>query len=355
MANATDGSVQALSSDGSNIAAGILAGLGNLPATVAMASNCAFPIGTTFDPATQGITSGDNTNFKEWISVNNEAEGGTYTCEDWATVNGQPLVDENGEGIYEHKTIHVPGIDAEPKTETNELGFDLNHTVEAIVSAGDYGPVQNVLVEFEVVSGPNSGENGVDMTDESGLAEFTYTPPLSPAGLGTDSITACFHEGLYGCVTVEKTWVDTTPPVAYCEPGVNPAGHEPNAPGKGEKGQNQDGFYHMSGEDVVWPSDSLAFYVVDLAHPDDPFGPFSIDDDFKYVQAPGGPLKIKEGSGEVEWKITGNGAAAIVVVDGSGNESDPAMCFVPPPPMAAADWNGGESVHLTYFAAISSD
>lgn len=339
LAAATGGSVQALSSDSDNIADAILAGLSNLPATVEMQSDCTAPISTSFNPVSQIVTSGDDANFLETISVAAGATGGTYECEDTATVDGDPLVDEAGELLIESKTIHVPGIDLQPETDTNELGFDLSHTVTSLLTAGDYGPVEGVRVETTVISGPNAGPSGAGLTDANGEEPFTYTPAVEPDSLGTDTLEACFTNGdgsiSYGCDTATKEWVDTTPPEAFCEPSVNPGGNEPQAPGNGGKGQNQDGFYGLSAEDVVWPADSLELFVTDDGS-GTVWGPFPAGTNIKYVQAPGAPPSIKDmsgaGDGYVHWMIKGNGDAYVTAVDGSGNVSDPAYCLVPPPP-----------------------
>jgi hypothetical protein len=111
LATNTGGSVQPLSSDGMNIGAAIVAGLGNLKIDVGMASNCSDPISTTFAPTTQNVTSGDDAKFTETISVAADAaQGQTFECDDWATINGEPMTDANGDVIKEHKTIHVPDV-----------------------------------------------------------------------------------------------------------------------------------------------------------------------------------------------------------------------------------------------------
>ena len=136
--------------------------------------------------------------------------------------------------------------------------------------------------------------------------------------LGTDQIEVCSC-GI--CEIVEKTWEDTTPPVASCEPGVNPAGEEPKA-------DNQDGFFTVSGSDDV--KDVTQVELVDMGSGES-FGFFDIGTQIKYVQAPGAPVKIKKGSGEVDWKLTGNGDLKVVVEDCAGNTSE-ASCLVPPKP-----------------------
>jgi len=162
---------------------------------------------------------------------------------------------------------------------------------------------------------------------------------VAPASLGLDTITACFTDAgdtkVYGCDTAAKEWVDTTPPDAFCTPSVNPDGTEPNAPGNGGQGQNQDGFYGISAQDVVWPVDSLQLFVTDSGT-GTVFGPFSSGTNIKYVEANGAKPSIRDmsgsGSGYVDWMIKGQGDAFVTAVDGSGNMSEWVYCLVPPAP-----------------------
>jgi hypothetical protein len=125
LAAATGGSVQPLSSDGADIADAILAGLGNLPVDVEMRTDCGGPIGATFDPEMQTVTSGDIATFTEIIAVADYALPGVYECKDWALINGEPLVDESGEVVYEYKTITVPAlpVDIKPQSCPNPLNL----------------------------------------------------------------------------------------------------------------------------------------------------------------------------------------------------------------------------------------
>jgi hypothetical protein len=108
LAAATGGSVQALSSDGSDIAAAILAGLAAVEVEVTMESTCEWPISTTFDPDSQTVVSGEDAVFTETIEVAADAPGGTYICRDVARINGELLKDDAGQVISEVKTIKVP-------------------------------------------------------------------------------------------------------------------------------------------------------------------------------------------------------------------------------------------------------
>jgi hypothetical protein len=327
----------------SEVAAKILEGLQNLSVDVEMVSNCSDPISTSFfGPVVQPVISGDDATFTETISVSEGTMGGTYTCSDWARIDGEDMTDELGGVIYEVKTIHVPGIVLEPETDTNELSPGATHEVTATIVAGSSGPVEGVRVEFEITSGPNAGALAEGVTDASGQVVFTYGAIQGPVGLGTDTIVAEFtnEDGsvVYGSATATKDWVDTTPPLADCLESVNPhGGKNPKAPGNGGQGQNQDGFYELTAEDLVWPGENLELFVTDDGS-GTVFGPYSIGTVIKYTQDPSAtPEAKKMGSdkgqaGAVDWHIIGNGDAVVTAVDGSGNVSDPAYCLVPPPP-----------------------
>lgn len=95
----------------------------------------------------------------------------------------------------------LPACTLDPVMDTNPPGTD--HTVTATVTDGG-NPAPGVTVDFNVVSGPNTGDNGSDVTDGAGEADFTYT---GDGGLGTDTIIA---NGSIGGIpfecTATKTW-----------------------------------------------------------------------------------------------------------------------------------------------------
>lgn len=148
-------------------------------------------------------------------------------------------------------------IDLTPPDAENEVGTQ--HTVTATVDDG--GPVPDADVAFDVISGPNTGDGGLDTTDSNGEATFTYT---GDGGTGVDTIEACFvgfvptanglsaSAGTIGpCDTATKTWVEptptptptatptrtataaptptATPPAAEAPAGLPPTGSEPAA------------------------------------------------------------------------------------------------------------------------------
>jgi hypothetical protein len=125
---------------------------------------------------------------------------------------------------------------------------------------------------------------------------------------------------------------------ATCDPTENPHGNnEPTAPGNGNQGQNQDGFYIVgstSGEDVFVVDDGSGTV----------FGPMDDGSEIKYVEDGDAIPSIQEmgannGDGnngknngnDTDYHIIGNGDALVIYTDGFGNTTS-AACLVPPPP-----------------------
>jgi hypothetical protein len=110
LATATGGSTIPTGSSSEDIADAILSALKEVQVEieVSMTSNCEWPISTTFAPPGIVVLTGEHAVFTETISVAADAPGGTYTCEDWALIDGEPMVDAAGAIIYETKTIDVP-------------------------------------------------------------------------------------------------------------------------------------------------------------------------------------------------------------------------------------------------------
>jgi hypothetical protein len=98
-------------------------------------------------------------------------------------------------------------IGLQPFTETNILPDDDEHTVTAHAE-GACAPepctgadVPGATVDFLVLTGPNAGANGTDVTDSSGNATFTYA---NTGGVGTDTIQASI--GTFDSNVVEMIW-----------------------------------------------------------------------------------------------------------------------------------------------------
>lgn len=244
--------------------------------------------------------------------------------------------DAEGQSVtFPSPTVNVRGcaaaIDLTPPTAVNELGTPgQTHSVDATVS-DDFGdPVNGVLVDFEIPSGPNTGASGSGTTAGSGMTSFTYPAAQGLAGLGQDTIEGCFTNGggASVCDTATKDWVDTTPPVVQCPATTNPSGN--NVPGsKGSGGQNPDGFYELVASDAVDPDPDI--YLSDTASAT-VFGPFASGTKIKLTQAPGATPNQKPGPGDIDHHITINGDGSVTATDSSGNVSAPISCTVPPPP-----------------------
>ncbi len=251
------------------------------------------------------------------------------------------------DSVVDCKTIHLLKLTLEPATADNELGSDNEHMVTATLH-GDpaYVAANPRLVDF-TVSGANAGETGTCSpnadctTDASGVVVFTYDVPVDPDSLGTDKIEACLEiDGETVCETVEKNWIDTTPPEVSCREYVNPHGDKIPPAGSttlpGAKGgQNEDGYYLLEASDDVWPTASIDIDVNGLVRPSG--SPFRSGDVIKYTQADGAdPSSKKIGSangeaGAVVAHIVSPGDAVITATDGSGNSAS-VTCLVPRPP-----------------------
>lgn len=333
LATATGGSVQALSSNGANIAAAILAGLGNLPITVTPFPVGCNPLAITFVPPFQTVTSGDPAIFDETIAVPNDPllAGSSVLC-------AVEFRDENGNILGEQKiSVEIPiAIDLNPDIAVNELGTPgQTHTVVASVtsdSALSSVVIPDTLVNFEVVSGPNSGKSGSENTNSAGDAKFTYEAKQGVLGLGMDVIEACVQgkDGRIVCDEVTKEWQDTTPPDVGCVETVNPSGKN-IPPAGGKNGQNEDGFYQLIGEDAVDPEIMIC---VEDGESGILLGCYTDGTNVKYTEVASTPRVKPWGNIKsfVEWHLFGNGDMVIYATDSAGNVSDPVTCYVPPLP-----------------------
>lgn len=111
---------------------------------------------------------------------------------------GTPYIIASGEGLHLISTI-----DLSPTSATNDVGA--SHTVTATVKENDT-PVVGTTVTFTVLSGPNAGLTGTDVTDASGHATFTYSSSVA----GTDTIEASYVDSAGKTRVsndVTKTWI----------------------------------------------------------------------------------------------------------------------------------------------------
>ena len=240
--------------------------------------------------------------------------------------------------VTQCETIHLLQLDfgtGVPPSATNNLNFDFEHTVTVQI-AGGTGPDRDV--DF-VVTGQNAGPAESVSVAAPGSGEFNYSVPQDCASLGTDTITAStMIAGVADSIEFTKDWFDDVPPDVSCDETVNPHGNQnPQAPGQGGRGQNQDGFYQLNAEDPNIANCTVTLMVVDgdgYVFP----GPFLPGDNIKYTQDDDVPqVQKKMGgnngqAGAIRWHLIGHGDLTVIATDPSGNASS-AMCLVPPPPM----------------------
>lgn len=74
----------------------------------------------------------------------------------------------------------------------NNLPLGSTHTVTATVEDEDHNPLEDVTVDFEVISGPNVGNTFSALTDANGQAMYSYVGNEP----GVDQIQACFVNSL---------------------------------------------------------------------------------------------------------------------------------------------------------------
>jgi hypothetical protein len=336
--------------DPGDVADAILEGLSNLPITVVPQAVGCDPLDVSFNPTDVTVTSGESVFFDETIAVPDDSSvaGQTVNCTvEFRDDDGNLLV-VDGEEAIQTIEVEIPlAIDLWPDHEVNELSEDNAHEVIADVTSLDVD-LEGKTVEF-TVSGTNAAtadpNSGSSETDEDGETTFSYEVPVSCNSLGTDTIEGCTDraDGGEECDAVTKDWVDTIAPVAQCVPTENPHGdNDPNAPGNGGQGQNQDGFYELLAEDnLVEDCAPLQLFIQDNGS-GTVFGPFPVGTEIKYIQDPDAipeiaPMGGNNGNGkgkskDTDWRIKGTGDAVLTAVDQSGNTSDPVNCLVPPPP-----------------------
>jgi len=145
--------------------------------------------------------------------------------------------------ISYYGTVTVGNIYLTPESDTNIVGTD--HTVTATVKdENGVDPLVGRKVTFEVISGPNAGENGTNRTDSNGEATFTYTGDPIIGTDDTDEIRASFgEEGTIFSNTVTKTWTS--------QQNENPA-IDIEKYTNGENADSEPGPEIAIGDPVVW-------------------------------------------------------------------------------------------------------
>jgi len=94
-----------------------------------------------------------------------------------------------------------------PPSQTHGVGTTASVTATFTNSCAQ--PLQNVSVQFQVLSGPNTGRTGSGTTDSSGQATFSYTGTLTGTDTLRASVTNVIGTLISNLVTV--TWVAFAP------------------------------------------------------------------------------------------------------------------------------------------------
>ncbi|MBQ0895990.1 HYR domain-containing protein, partial [Micromonospora sp. U56] len=283
-----------------NVTDAILSGLRDLDVTVTpTVTSCDPGLTVTFDAASRTQQSGTNVPFAETIAVAGDApQGATLHCTVDFLLNGL----SGGPAFVEQVSVTVNDVTA-PVVVVDD------RTVEATSPAG------------AVIAYPASAIDNVD-----GSLTPTCVPPSGgtfPLGATTVTCTATDAAGNTGSDTATMRVVDTTAPATACVPTNNASGG--NIPGS----YNPDGFYQLTSTDIV--DTAVDVHIGDSADPTVRFGPFPAGTKIKLVQAPGAQFRVKDGAGDVDYKVTLRGDAVITGVDDVGNSST-AICLVAPPP-----------------------
>ncbi|MBY8874998.1 VWA domain-containing protein [Micromonospora sp. PLK6-60] len=299
VAAATGG--QLVDSSPDTVTAAILDGLRDLDVTVTpTVVSCDPGLSVSFDAPSRTQQSGTDVPFAETIAVAADAaQGATLHCTVDFLLNGV----SGGDAFRQQISVTVNDV-------TPPVVVVDDQTVEATGPAG------------AVINYPATATDNVD----GPLTPTCVPPPGSTFPLGATLVTCTATDaaGNTGSDTATMTVRDTTPPTTGCVPTNNPSGG--NVPGS----YNPDGFYQLTATDIVDPA--VKVYIGDAADPSVKFGPFPAGTKIKLVQAPGAQSRVKDGTGDIDYKVTLRGDALITAVDFSGNVSSTAVCLVAPPP-----------------------
>ena len=169
IANATGGTFFAGASD-SQVAAAILAGLANLPATVTHSVSCPAGVSATLTPASQTVTSGGTVTFSETYGVGAGTLAGTYVCTVDFLINGV----SGGNAFRETITITVPPPDL-AVAKTGPAQVTEGNTITYSLTATNLGPTTATGVEITdpVPAGSTFSSAGAGCTQAAGVVTCT--------------------------------------------------------------------------------------------------------------------------------------------------------------------------------------
>ena len=155
------------------------------------------------------VGAGDKLNVVYQLNVPLNAVPGIYNISGIIQNSSAKIADVAGENTITVAPVNVSfTLTLTPTTAQNIVGQQ--HTVTANVTNSTGAPKDGVLVNFSVISGPNSGLNGSNATDTTGKAKFTYT---GSNGIGVDQIKACFtgqNNAQVCSQVVTKEWINQT-------------------------------------------------------------------------------------------------------------------------------------------------
>ena len=262
--------------------------------------------------------------------------------------SGSGVTDANGEATFTY-TGTTAGTDTITASYTDATGAVRSVTAEKIWEVTDVDPPVTVKTwTVANASGWNNGDivltfNATDTgSPASGVAEIhvlvngvlTVLPgdsgSITLSGDGTYDIEfwAVDNAGNVETSTTQSHRIDSSAPVSSCNETVNPSGNNVPKAGAnaGQSGQNPDGFYVADASDAgsglasLVLRDMVSGLEVSL----------TVGDTFKLTQAPGVEPNVKQGVGDLDWKIQFNGDAELVAGDVAGNVTV-ATCLVPQP------------------------
>ena len=149
---------------------------------------------------------GDKLNVIYQLNVPSNAVPGIYNISGIIQNSSAKIADVAGENTITVAPVNVSfTLTLTPTTAQNIVGQQ--HTVTANATDSTGAPENGVLVNFSVISGPNSGLNGSIATDMTGKAKFTYT---GSNVTGVDQIKACFtgqNNAQVCSQVVTKEWI----------------------------------------------------------------------------------------------------------------------------------------------------